>query len=32
LVLTMDLAAFGGDGNTQFRIPVANIKSFRPVK
>jgi len=28
LILTMDLAAFGGEGKTQFMIPVENIDNF----
>ncbi len=30
LILTMDLAAFGGEGKTQFKIPVENIDNFPP--
>jgi hypothetical protein len=31
LILTMDLGAFGGEGETRFKIPVENIKNFPPV-
>ena len=30
LILTMDLADFGGEGKTQFKIPVTNIDDFPP--
>lgn len=30
LVLTVDLAAFGGEGKTRFRIPVERIENFVP--
>jgi len=32
LILTMDLMAFGGEGETRFKIPVENIKHFPPVE
>ena len=30
LILTMELAAFGGEGKTRFKIPVENIDNFPP--
>lgn len=30
LILTMELAAFGGEGETRFKIPVENIDNFPP--
>lgn len=32
LILTMDLGAFGSEGETRFKIAVENIKHFLPVE